>query len=206
MSQLTVFARRLKEARNKVGMKQADLAKKAKITTASISAYESADGTKGKNPSLENAKSIAEALNVSLDWLCGLNIKNSPAVEPEATASVSVNSFLKILVPLIECGLCHIGEKSKEDMDYNPELNKIVPITYTSTVIEFENYTLQNLFTGVGKLIELKNNGLLPEETYKISVDGIIERSKMVFIDTENGRVSDVTEFAFSPAEDIFKL
>ena len=62
-----VFSKRLKETRQSSGMSQADLAERANVTSATISAYEST----GKSPSVNIAMRIAQALDVSLDWLCG---------------------------------------------------------------------------------------------------------------------------------------
>lgn len=68
------FAKRLKEIREKAGLTQRDLAEALekeyglKVTASSISGYE-----KGKSfPTLPTAKVIAEKLNVSLDYLCGI--------------------------------------------------------------------------------------------------------------------------------------
>ena len=72
MSESTLFAQRLKQARTDKKMKQSELSEISGVSIATISAYESADGTKGKNPSLENARSLAKALGISLDWLCGM--------------------------------------------------------------------------------------------------------------------------------------
>lgn len=69
MINYSVFAQNLKEAREKAGLKQNELAEKVGITPTTISAYE-----KSKiKPSLENAAAIAEELKVSLDWLCGIS-------------------------------------------------------------------------------------------------------------------------------------
>lgn len=89
----TIFAERLKEARTALKITQAELCKKSGVTAATISAYESADGNKGKNPSLDNALKLAQALNVSLDWLCGFNVKYTKA---------PIIDFLKMLVTLDE--------------------------------------------------------------------------------------------------------
>lgn len=76
MESISLFAERLKEVRTKRGMKQAELAEEVGVSTQTISAYEKG-GTigKGKNPTLENAIRIAQTLNVSLDWLCGINVQ-----------------------------------------------------------------------------------------------------------------------------------
>lgn len=66
-----IFAERLREARTAAKLTQLELAKTAGVTAATISAYESTDESKRKNPSLENAVKISNALSVSLDWLCG---------------------------------------------------------------------------------------------------------------------------------------
>lgn len=89
----TIFAERLREARTAAKLTQADLSKKAGVTAATISAYESADGNKGKNPSLENALKLAQALNVSLDWLCDLSVKHT---------KMPIVDFLKLFVELDE--------------------------------------------------------------------------------------------------------
>lgn len=89
----TVFAERLREARTAAKLTQADLSKKAGVTAATISAYESADGSKGKNPSLDNALKLAAALNVSLDWLCGFTVR---------TEKAPIVEFLKLLVAMDE--------------------------------------------------------------------------------------------------------
>lgn len=68
---MAIFARRLRKARERAKLRQCDLSEKAGVTAATISAYESYDGSKGKRPSLDNALKLATALNVSLDWLCG---------------------------------------------------------------------------------------------------------------------------------------
>lgn len=90
-----LFSERLKEARLTAKLKQTELAKISGVTAATISAYECADGNKGKNPSLDNALKLAQALNVSLDWLCGTTISND---------RVQISDFLRILVKLDNAG------------------------------------------------------------------------------------------------------
>lgn len=91
-----LFPQRLKEARLNAKLKQTELSKLSGVTAATISAYERADEGKGKNPSLENALKLAQALNVSLDWLCGLAVNNE---------KVRISDFLKMLVKLDKEGV-----------------------------------------------------------------------------------------------------
>lgn len=68
MAEPTVFAKRMREAREKCGLKQKELAEKIGVTPQTISAYEK----NGKIPTLDNAASISQVLGVSIDWLYGL--------------------------------------------------------------------------------------------------------------------------------------
>lgn len=77
MENSSVFARRLKETRQKKNFTQKALAEKIGITAATLSSYEAIEDSKRKSPTIENAASIARVLNVSLDWLCGLSEEDS---------------------------------------------------------------------------------------------------------------------------------
>lgn len=70
MPDLNIFSERLKEARQKAKLTQKQLAGLSDVTAATISSYESEGGT--KVPSLDKVIALAKALNVSIDWLCGL--------------------------------------------------------------------------------------------------------------------------------------
>ena len=106
----TIFAKRLKEARTAAGLTQGELSKTAGVTAATISAYESADGTKGKNPSLDNALKLAQALHISLDWLCGSVVTNE---------QFRITDFLKMFVKLSQH--CRI---SIDNVDFADESNE----------------------------------------------------------------------------------
>ncbi len=63
------FDQRMKEARTRKGWTQRQLAEKAEVSPSAISSYESY----GKMPPIDIAVRIAEALEVSLEWLCGVD-------------------------------------------------------------------------------------------------------------------------------------
>lgn len=65
----TIFASRIKDLRSSLDMTQAEFAKSLNTTQAALSGYERGD----RIPSLELLISIAQAYNISIDWLCGLN-------------------------------------------------------------------------------------------------------------------------------------
>lgn len=69
-----VFPERLKQARNKLRMTQANLAEKSGLSYASISAYEKG----AKTPNIIIAAALAKVLCVSTDWLVGLDDNQTP--------------------------------------------------------------------------------------------------------------------------------
>lgn len=69
MDEYLIFATRLKQLREDMGLTQKEFAEKVGFTQATLSAYEN----NPKNPSLSIMINIAVKCNVSLDWLCGLS-------------------------------------------------------------------------------------------------------------------------------------
>lgn len=63
-----VFARRLVAVMTHDKCSVYDLSRRSGISVTSICHYR----IEHRNPTLENAIKIARALNISLDWLCGL--------------------------------------------------------------------------------------------------------------------------------------
>lgn len=99
MSNLTTFAKRLKEARLKAGLTQAQLAKKAHTTAATISSYESIGII--KKASLDLAMSFAQALDVSLDWLCGIDESElKKGYSTEFTAKEYLYSLVRVITEM----------------------------------------------------------------------------------------------------------
>lgn len=63
-----VFATRLKEAREKQGLNQAQLAQRAELQPSAIAHFEA----NRRKPSFENVRRLAKALDVSSDYLLGV--------------------------------------------------------------------------------------------------------------------------------------
>lgn len=107
----TIFADRVKEARKKAGLNQAELAEKLGVGQNTVSNYENATGEKGSAPKLETAAKMAEILNVSLDWLVG----NSDSQSNEVT--VTGNDFLNYLIITLENPYsdCSLSKPSTEE-------------------------------------------------------------------------------------------
>lgn len=173
MEQNNIFAKRLKEARLRAGLKQSDLAEKAGITAASISAYESADGTKGKNPSLENAKAIAGVLGISLDWLCGLIDSNSDVLSGR-TEDNRLSSVVKSISSLIECGAFEV-KKIRTTITEIGEAGYPEDVEVERAQLIATNYALSNAIINIAALFNVYGDGILPKEAYTMSKTAIIE-------------------------------
>lgn len=64
---MSVLAARLRSARTEAGLSQAQLAEAAGVTQAHVSQWESGRRT----PHIDSLVKLADALDVSLDWLAG---------------------------------------------------------------------------------------------------------------------------------------
>ena len=64
----SVFATRLKEARERQGLNQAQLAQRAEMQPSAIAHFEA----NRRKPSFENVRRLAKALDVSSDYLLGV--------------------------------------------------------------------------------------------------------------------------------------
>jgi len=67
MESQTIFSKRLQSSRSRRGLSQEDLAKKANLQPSAISHFET--GT--RKPSFDNLKRLADALEVTSDYLLG---------------------------------------------------------------------------------------------------------------------------------------
>ena len=67
MTKKNIFPKRLQEARNKRKLSQEELAKKAKLQPSAVSHFE----TGARKPSFDNLKRLADALEVTSDYLLG---------------------------------------------------------------------------------------------------------------------------------------
>lgn len=76
-----VFARRVKVARVCSGMTQIALANKTGIAANQIWGYENPRSkNQSHNPTIRNVFVIASVLDVSIDWLCGIDNPNNPNI------------------------------------------------------------------------------------------------------------------------------
>ena len=92
MENTNTFAVRLKQIRDEKKMTQKTFSEYLEIKQQTLSGYEI-----GKiSPSLEVAFSIAQKLNVSLDWLCGLSNERNNSAEQFGTYGEIFQQLVKI--------------------------------------------------------------------------------------------------------------
>ena len=89
------FPDRLREARDKKGLSQSELAEKAGLQPSAVSHFE----TGRRSPSFDNLKALSEALQVSTDYLLGR------VDDPRLTGAVATRLFR------------HAEKMSRDDLD-----------------------------------------------------------------------------------------
>lgn len=87
-----VFVARLKDARERKDLTLKELAEKCNVSLSAINRYVAM----ASMPTIEVAASIAEALDVSLDWLCGLKQQENDPGEMSTGKLVRMLSQLLI--------------------------------------------------------------------------------------------------------------
>ncbi|MEE1280974.1 MAG: helix-turn-helix transcriptional regulator [Acutalibacteraceae bacterium] len=95
---MQTFAERLKTARNDKEMTQSELSTATGLSKAIISAYENPKSKQGANPSIANVLLLANVLEVSIDWLCGI----SNSKEPNKGDNISTKDFLYAVTEFVD--------------------------------------------------------------------------------------------------------
>ena len=161
MKDLSTFAKNLKSARERAGMKQNELAEKVNVTPQTISAYEkSAAGSKGKNPTLENALAIAEALHVSLDKLCGREDSCAARSSEKTKREIAEDFVFLNNVQDIEFSTVTIEEFTPHGLS---------DVEYPAIIIREPNIVrfIQSWY----KIKKLYNDGTIDNELYNLWLD-----------------------------------
>lgn len=172
MKELTLFAKRLKKAREQRGMKQKELAEKIDVTPQTISAYEKADVEgKGKNPTLENAISAAKVLGVSLDWLCGIDL----AHDDKDLYGTSYGEIIRKLVDASEkaenASLSSITLTERVFIDYGGDYPRCDNVDISYPVIVFKDDKIKSFMESWIKIKSIRDSNTIDEELYRLWMD-----------------------------------
>lgn len=132
-----IIAARLKEAREKTGMTQAELAADARMAAQTISVYE----TGKKTPTLDNISLLADALGVSETWLLGLD---SPATRKINNLADAYN-MIEELEKYFRCTV------SIEESEYYPN-----PYDNYTSMVDYK-LIIEDVGETLGSVIEGRN-------------------------------------------------
>ena len=141
----SAFPKRLKDAREAAGLRQNKLAELVNVSPQTISGYEKA--IDGKLPSLDVAVELSKILNVSLDWLLGINDGKSKEKEIE-TIGEAVRELRRIMDSMpngFRLLKMTVGEK-EESTHYVIELQDPVLIEHFKRLEEMSKLVENNLF------------------------------------------------------------
>ena len=152
---LTIFAQRMKQAREQKNMKQNELAKIVGVTPTTISSYEKSDDEgNGKKPTLENAQAIAKALGVSLDWISGAS-NSINASFADFTAKDFFNSLITVLM----------------------ETSSVFDDSLQNGIV-FNNPDIIRFAKKVSDLIKVYRAGSIPEDLFNVCIEKILDDFK----------------------------
>lgn len=139
--ELKAFSQNLKAARESAKLSQKELAQQIGITSATISAYE--NGV--KNPSLEIALGLAKALNISVDDLCGTDLKVEKKIETYGQAIQMISALTK------------------------SQALRFVTVQYGDDYLDMQK-EMEKFFSGFAEITNLFQNGTINEELYDLWV------------------------------------
>lgn len=178
---------RIKERRQSKGFTQKQLAEAASISPTSLIAYEKG----AKTPPVDVAARIAKCLDVSIDWLFGLE-ENAETVSAKSDADL-----IKAFLLLSEAGI-HIEMSCEsvywqddpnvddfEASDYMAEEHcaeqigeSVKSVTVDYAVFRVRYRPLAKFFDSWSKLYKLYNNGDIDTEMYHAWIDKRLTEAK----------------------------
>lgn len=151
---VTVFAKNMEAQRKRLKLYQKDIAEKTGLTKAAISSYEK--GT--KLPNLENAIKIANALDTTVDELCGMKSN-------VATMS-TYSDLLEVLMNIVDMTNADVSALCEKEVKYGVKGDPFTLTTYLCD-LKIENETLHNLVKDWEKILKLYREKTIDEELYE---------------------------------------
>ncbi len=169
MEEKNVFAIRMKEARQKNDISQAELSRRTGIAPATLSSYESMENP--KNPTLDKIIAIAKALNVSIDWLCGLEN------ETKENENIGFDEIMKALSLLLS--VCGVEFRKSE----NPAKGE----PYSSIMI-YSN-TINSFLCEYFRISDFVNDTEYPRYLKDGLKKAVFEKFSKYYIEAESNRI-----------------
>ena len=173
MKDFSVFHSRLKASREKAGLFQRQLAEKMNVSVQTISAYE-----REKLPTLENVALIADILNVSVDWLLG--------IEKPLDGPLDYSDVFKLIETLEDALHCTVGVNRKTmqvtDNDPYSDLPTEYADYYEITFTDWET-DLGDVLKTRAELLAIHTPQKTKQEIYSVWRRGAIETLKKNKVD-----------------------
>ena len=160
---LSVFAERLKQTRQKKDLNYKQLSESSGVTSTALSHYEKGD----KMPNMESAAKIAAALGVSIDWLCG-----NENVEKKDNSNINLlSSFMVLLDNLpFETGHSEIYDKFSIFIKFD--------LTFFDKLVAFtDEYR---------RIQEIKNTNLATDEMISTLLHNLIDKYKDISLSSDD--------------------
>lgn len=167
------FGKRLKEARQKNNKTQRDIAVAANISPQMISAYEKQE----RKPSIDVAAELAKALDVSLDYLCGIE-RDASCGQSIKTCADAIKHIAE-LAKYFDC-TCEIVERPlPEDcwdcVQIGPDEYEEIT-TYDETAICINDSFISGFIRRWSEIYPLYRKGVISKELMDNWYEGELER------------------------------
>lgn len=156
------FSERLKETRLSRELTQKQLAEQAQMAVTSYSSYEKG----AKKPPLDAAFRLAQALNVSLDWLCGLQ---------EEVGQLRLNNYGAAIAEIVS--LCDnrglVTEINAEKVTHHLEwideaMGNLAPADDYYAVVKISDYKLYEFFAAWMGIRQQYGAKIIDDELYQL--------------------------------------
>ncbi len=156
------FCEKIKELRNDLKLSQAGFAKLIGTNQSTLSAYENGD----RLPPYETLITIAQACQVSLDWLCGLGDTKS------RTSTLSTyTDLIKILLLLNDA-----PEIWKEFNLKNYPADNFLQTPYSTLLLEINDIHLVNFYEEWQEISSIRKKTPSGDKLYDIWLKDVYER------------------------------
>lgn len=160
---MQTFAERLKIARTDKEMTQSELSTVTGLSKAIISAYENPKSKQGANPSIANVSLLANVLEVSIDWLCGVSDVKEPN---KGDNNISTRDFL--------CAITEFVDNSEEVNIKGCKLHGNSCQSIEFIINSFCDSFLSDFIKDYQAVRVIKNT--IPSSTYETVLNAVIEK------------------------------
>lgn len=180
---MNVFAKRLVEARKEKDLTQQEFAKKITIAASTLSAYEMSK----KTPNIYTAYKMSEALNVSLDWLCGLSeYKNGNAISLHGIADMMAGDreAWGVVTDVVEAEIKQDNENAPPQ--YGDEVH---PVAIVTKDIHISNFVREykNALEALKAAQNASKEYELPQEVFENMKISILNKHIRIFNEEKGG-------------------